>query len=113
MSNDVLRNLFRLLNIAWVRRYTIFIPMLIMPVVGFAVSFMTPKFYEAHTTILLQDTSELNPILEDFSISTNLEERQAALEDSAEKPECTGGCGHGSWLYQRRFYPEGSGRTAK
>lgn len=80
MSNDVLRNLFRLLNIAWVRRYTIFIPMLIMPVVGFAVSFMTPKFYEAHTTILLQDTSELNPILEDFSISTNLEERQAALK---------------------------------
>ena len=80
MSNDVLLNLFRLLNIAWVRRYTIVIPMLIMPVIGFAVSFLTPKFYEAHTTILLQDTSELNPILEDFSISTNLEERQAALK---------------------------------
>ena len=80
MSSDVLLNLFRLLNIAWVRRYTIVIPMLIMPVVGFAVSFLTPKFYEAHTTILLQDTSELNPILEDFSISTNLEERQAALK---------------------------------
>ncbi|AMO57816.1 GumC family protein [Endozoicomonas montiporae] len=80
MSNDVLLNLFRLLNIAWVRRYTIVIPMLIMPVVGFAVSFLSPKFYEAHTTILLQDTSELNPILEDFSISTNLEERQAALK---------------------------------
>ena len=80
MSNDVLLNLFRLLNIAWVRRYTIVIPMLIMPVIGFAVSFLSPKFYEAHTTILLQDTSELNPILEDFSISTNLEERQAALK---------------------------------
>ena len=80
MSNDVLRNLFRLLNVAWQRRYTIFIPMLIMPIVGFGVSFLTPKFYEAHTTILLQDTSELNPILEDFSISTNLEERQAALK---------------------------------
>ena len=80
MSNDVLLNLFRLLNVAWVRRYTIVIPMLIMPVIGFGVSFLTPKFYEAHTTILLQDTSELNPILEDFSISTNLEERQAALK---------------------------------
>ena len=54
--------------------------MLIMPIIGFGVSFLTPKFYEAHTTILLQDTSELNPILEDFSISTNLEERQAALK---------------------------------
>lgn len=80
MSNDVLRNLFRLLNIAWQRRYIICVPMLVMPIVGLLVSFMTPKFYEAHTTILLQDTSELNPILEDFSVSTNLEERQAALK---------------------------------
>ncbi len=65
---------------AWRRRYMIVIPVLIMPIVGFGVSFMAPKFYEAHTTILLQDTSELNPILEDFSVSTSLEERQAALK---------------------------------
>ena len=80
MSNEILRNLFRLLSIAWRRRYLLCVPMLIMPVVGFVVSFMAPKFYEAHTTILLQDTSELNPILEDFSVSTSLEERQAALK---------------------------------
>lgn len=80
MSNEVLRNLFRLLNIAWRRRYMICVPMLIMPIVGLLVSFIAPKYYEAHTTILLQDTSELNPILEDFSVSTNLEERQAALK---------------------------------
>ena len=80
MSNEILKNLFRLLSIAWRRRYLLCVPMLIMPVVGFMVSFMAPKFYEAHTTILLQDTSELNPILEDFSVSTNLEERQAALK---------------------------------
>lgn len=54
--------------------------MLVMPFLGFFASFMAPKFYEAHTTILLQDTSELNPILEDFSLSTSLEERQTALK---------------------------------
>lgn len=56
------------------------IPVVVMPIVGFMISFIAPKFYEAHTTILLQDTSELNPILEDFSVSTSLEERQAALK---------------------------------
>ena len=80
MSSEILKNLFRLLSIAWRRRYLLCVPMLIMPMVGFVVSFMAPKFYEAHTTILLQDTSELNPILEDFSVSTNLEERQSALK---------------------------------
>ena len=80
MSNEILKNLFRLLSIAWRRRYLICIPMMIMPVVGLFVSFIAPKYYEAHTTILLQDTSELNPILEDFSVSTSLEERQAALK---------------------------------
>lgn len=80
MSNEILKNLFRLLSIAWRRRYLLCVPMLVMPIVGFLVSFMAPKFYEAHTTILLQDTSELNPILEDFSVSTSLEERQAALK---------------------------------
>ncbi|KEQ18876.1 GumC family protein [Endozoicomonas numazuensis] len=80
MSNDVLRNLLRLLAIAWRRRYMIVVPMLIMPFIGLFASFLAPKFYEAHTTILLQDTSELNPILEDFSLSTSLEERQSALK---------------------------------
>ncbi len=80
MSSEILRNLFRLLSAAWRRRYTICVPILIMPIVGFLASFMAPKFYEAHTTILLQNTTELNPILEDFTISTNLEERQLALK---------------------------------
>ncbi|WP_067522195.1 GumC family protein [Endozoicomonas ascidiicola] len=80
MSNEILKNLFRLLNAGWRRRYTIFIPVLIMPMVGVFVSFIAPKYYEAHTTILLQDTTALNPILEDFSVSTNLEERQLALK---------------------------------
>ena len=80
MSNEILKNLFRLLNAAWRRRYMIYIPIVVMPIVGFFVSFVAPKYYEAHTTILLQDTTALNPILEDFSISTNLEERQLALK---------------------------------
>lgn len=80
MSSEILRNLFRLISAAWRRRYTICIPIVIMPVVGFVASFLAPKFYEAHTTILLQDTSALNPILEDFAISTNLDERQLALK---------------------------------
>ena len=58
MSNEILRNLFWLLTVAWRRCYMIVIPMLIMPVIGFMVSFIAPKFYESHTTILLQDTIE-------------------------------------------------------
>lgn len=80
MSSEILKNLFRLISAAWRRRYTICIPILIMPIVGFIASFMAPKYYEAHTTILLQNTTELNPILEDFAISTNMEERQLALK---------------------------------
>ena len=80
VSSEILRNLFHLLSAAWRRRYIICVPILIMPVVGFFASFLAPKYYEAHTTILLQDTTELNPILEDFSISTNLDERQLALQ---------------------------------
>ena len=80
MSSEILRNLFRLLTMAWRRRYTICTPILIMPILGFFVSFMAPKFYEAHTTILLQDTATQNPILEDFAVSTNLEDRQMALK---------------------------------
>lgn len=80
MSSEILRNLFRLLSAAWRRRYTICVPIIIMPIFGFFASFMAPKFYEAHTTIMLQDTTALNPILEDFSISNNLEERQLALK---------------------------------
>ncbi len=80
MSNDVLRNLFRLLNIAWRRRYLICIPTLILPFVGLLGSFFAPKFYEAHTTILLQDNAQLNPVLEDLQVPTNLEDRQAGLK---------------------------------
>lgn len=80
MSSEILRNIFRLLSAAWRRRYTICVPILIMPIVAFLASFAAPKFYEAHTTILLQDTTELNPILEDFSVSNNIEERQLALQ---------------------------------
>ncbi|MGY0217068.1 GumC family protein [Endozoicomonadaceae bacterium StTr2] len=80
MSNDVLRNLFRLLNIAWRRRYLICIPMVVLPFVGLLGSFFAPKFYEAHTTILLQDNAQLNPLLEDLQVPTNLEDRQAGLK---------------------------------
>lgn len=79
MTSEILRNIFRLLSAAWRRRYTICVPILVMPILGYLASFAAPAYYEAHTTILLQDTSELNPILEDFSVSTSLEERQLAL----------------------------------
>ncbi len=80
MNIRIVKNIFKICNSAWRYRYTIVLPTLIMPIVGFLVSFLAPSHYESHTTILLQDTTEMNPILEDFSVSTNLEERQQALK---------------------------------
>lgn len=80
MNIKIVKNIFKICNSAWRYRYTIVMPTLIMPIIGFFVSFLAPSFYSSHTTILLQDTTEMNPILEDFSVSTNLEERQQALK---------------------------------
>lgn len=64
---------------AWRRRYLIALPMLILPVVGLLVSYLTPLKYQSHTSMLIQETAKMNPFLEDIAVSTMLNDRMSAL----------------------------------
>ena len=65
---------------AWRRRYLICIPILVMPVLGAVAGHFTPKAYEAHMTILVQEPDNLNPILHDLAIGADLKERMPSLQ---------------------------------
>ena len=80
MNSSVWKNVYLILMAAWRQRYLILVPMLIMPVIGGLIAMTRGKVFDTHTTILVQETSKLNPFLEDFSVSTNLSERMAALD---------------------------------
>lgn len=69
-----------ILDAAWRRRYLIVLPILVLPVVGFAIGSVAPKRYQAHTSMLIQETSKMNPFLEDLAVSAMLKERMAALK---------------------------------
>lgn len=69
-----------ILDAAWRRRYLIVLPMLLLPVIGFAIGSTAPKRYQAHTSMLIQETSKMNPFLEDLAVSSMLKERMAALK---------------------------------
>lgn len=64
----------------WRRRYVIVIPLLILPILGLIVGISSPKKYEAHTSMLIQETAKMNPFLEDFAVSTMLKDRMGALK---------------------------------
>ncbi|KZZ41293.1 hypothetical protein A3759_15995 [Thalassolituus sp. HI0120] len=79
-NNSVWGNFYLILMAAWRQRYVILIPVMILPVLGGVIGTTQGKVYDTHTTILVQETSKLNPFLEDLSVSTNLKERIAALD---------------------------------
>ncbi len=78
MNNLKLR-LLGLLNAAWRQRYVIFVPIVILPFVGFSVSKLAPTKYDSHTSMLIQETAKMNPFLEDIAVSTMLKDRMSAL----------------------------------
>ncbi|WP_286298753.1 GumC family protein [Vibrio apostichopi] len=78
MNNLKLR-LLVLLNAAWRQRYVILVPILILPFIGFGVSKLAPAKYDAHTSMLIQETAKMNPFLEDIAVSTMLKDRMSAL----------------------------------
>jgi polysaccharide chain length determinant protein (PEP-CTERM system associated) len=78
--NDVWKNVYLIFNAVWRQRYLILVPIIIMPVVGGLIAVTRGKIFDAHTTILVQETSKLNPFLEDLSVSTNLKERMGSLD---------------------------------
>lgn len=79
MSSSLYLNVHYLLLACWRRRYLLVWPLIIMPILVVLVGFLTPKKYVSHTTMLIQETSRLNPFMSDFSVSTQLEQRISAL----------------------------------
>jgi polysaccharide chain length determinant protein (PEP-CTERM system associated) len=77
--NDLKFRIAVLLNGAWRRRYLIVTPMLILPIVGALISHFDPPKYQAHTSMLIQETAKMNPFLEDLAVSTMLNDRMSAL----------------------------------
>lgn len=79
MRSMLLMNLAIVLSAAWRRRYTIVLPILILPFVGGFVGSVSPKNYESYTSVLVQEAARANPFLEDLTVSTNLEKRIAGI----------------------------------
>lgn len=79
-TNSAWKNVYLILMAAWRQRYLILTPIFIMPIVGALIASSRGEIFDTHTTILVQETSKLNPFLEDLSVSTNLKERMAALD---------------------------------
>ena len=77
---DIPSLILLVVEVAWRRRYLIVIPLLVFPVLAFAVGSVTPKKYEARATILVQETAKLNPFLNDLAVGPNLQERMPALQ---------------------------------
>ena len=80
MQSDIFLNMHHILAAAWRRRYSIVLPVIVMPIIALFIGISTPKKYQNHTTLLVQETSRMNPFLEDFAVSTQLKERMAALK---------------------------------
>ncbi|NGN98327.1 chain-length determining protein [Grimontia sp. S25] len=69
-----------LLDGAWRRRYVVMMPILIFPLMGIAIGLLSPKQYISHTSMLIQETSKMNPFLEDLAISAQMKERFSGLQ---------------------------------
>ena len=78
--NDLYFQFYYILAGAWRRRYTIMMPIVLLPLLAICISLMTPKNYTSHTSMLLQETAKLNPFLEDLAVSAMLKERINSLK---------------------------------
>lgn len=68
-----------LLQVAWRRRFLAFIPVLLLPPLALVAATLAPQRYESRMTLLVQEPSKLNPILNDIAVNPNLKERISAL----------------------------------
>ena len=80
MNTSILINLHLILAAIWRRRYLILVPTIVFPVIAVVVCIITPRKWETHTTILVQESAKMNPFLEDLSVSTDLENRITTLD---------------------------------
>ncbi len=80
MTTSVIINIHLILAAVWRHRYLILFPALTLPIIAVVVCFLAPRTWQAHTTILVQESAKMNPFLEDLSVSTDLENRMATLD---------------------------------
>ena len=78
--NEMSYRVYRMCAAAWRRRYLLITPMLVLPVVGLLVANLNAKYYTAHTSLLIQETANMNPFLQDFAVSAMLKERVATIK---------------------------------
>lgn len=78
--NEMSYRVYRMCAAAWRRRYVLITPMLVLPVVGLLVANLNAKYYTAHTSLLIQETANMNPFLQDFAVSAMLKERVATIK---------------------------------
>ncbi|MGL4474136.1 MAG: GumC family protein, partial [Shewanella sp.] len=64
---------------AWRQRYIIVVPALFFPLVGLAIGTLSPRIYTSHTSMLLQETANMNPFLKDLGMSAMIKERMDSL----------------------------------
>jgi len=78
--NEMSYRVYRMCAAAWRRRYVLITPLLVLPVVGLLVANLNAKYYTAHTSLLIQETANMNPFLQDFAVSAMLKERVATIK---------------------------------
>lgn len=47
---------------------------------GVVIGLLSPKQYVSHTSMLVQETSKMNPFLEDLAVSSQMKERFSGLQ---------------------------------
>jgi len=80
MTTSIIINLHLILSAIWRNRYLILTPAIALPIIAVMICFITPRNWQAHTTILVQESAQMNPFLEDLSVSTDLENRMTTLD---------------------------------
>ena len=80
MTTSIIINIHLILSAIWRHRYLIVFPAITLPIIAVIVCFISPRNWQTHTTILVQESAKMNPFLEDLSVSTDLENRMTTLD---------------------------------
>jgi polysaccharide chain length determinant protein (PEP-CTERM system associated) len=80
MTTSIIINIHLILSAVWRHRYLILFPAITLPIIAVIICFITPRTWQAHTTILVQESAKMNPFLEDLSVATDLENRMTTLD---------------------------------
>ncbi|WP_057831838.1 GumC family protein [Colwellia sp. TT2012] len=80
MQTSIIINIHLILAAIWRHRYLVIFPIITLPLIAVIACFITPRNWQAHTTILVQESAKMNPFLKDLSVSTDLENRITTLD---------------------------------